>query len=98
MKHTSKLSWVLDHSSCEALLKSVHFLVIAHLNGDFLHTKFDQVSEIKAKRTLVGSFVMSFDYNVPIPIEKVSKKSPNGAISAFSKLSRGSPVRFCDVT
>ena len=39
-----------------------------------LHSKFDQVSEIKAKHTLVGSFVMIFGYNVPIPVEKVSKK------------------------
>ena len=40
----------------------------------FLHFKFDQVSEIKAKHALVGSFVIIFDYNVPIPVEKVSKK------------------------
>ena len=40
----------------------------------FLHSKFDQVSEIKAKHTLVGSFVMSFDYNASIPVEKMSKK------------------------
>ena len=40
----------------------------------FLHSKFDQVSEIKDKHALVGSFVMSFDYNVPIAVEKVSKK------------------------
>ena len=40
----------------------------------FLHSKFDLVSEIKAKHALVGSFVMIFDYNVPIPVEKVSKK------------------------
>ena len=40
----------------------------------FLHIKFDQVSEIKAKHVLVVSFVMSFAYNVPIPVEKVSKK------------------------
>ena len=40
----------------------------------FLHSKFDQVSEIKAKHALVGSFVMIFDYNVPILVEKVSKK------------------------
>ena len=40
----------------------------------FLHSKFDQVSEIKDKHALVGSFGMSFDYNVPIPVEKVSKK------------------------
>ena len=40
----------------------------------FLHSKFDQVSEIKDKHALVGSFVMSFDYNVPIPVEKVSTK------------------------
>ena len=40
----------------------------------FLHSKFDQVSEIKAKYSLVGSFVMIFNYNVPIPVEKVSKK------------------------
>ena len=40
----------------------------------FLHSKFDQVSEIKAKYTLVGSFVMIFGYNVPIPVEKMSKK------------------------
>ena len=40
----------------------------------FLHSKFDQVSEIKDKHALLGSFVMSFDYNVPIPVEKVSKK------------------------
>ena len=40
----------------------------------FLHSKFDQVSEIKAKHALVGSFVIIFDYNVPVPVEKVSKK------------------------
>ena len=40
----------------------------------FLHSKFDQVSEIKDKHALVGSFVMSFNYNAPIPVEKVSKK------------------------
>ena len=40
----------------------------------FLHFKFDQVSEIKAKPALVGSFVMIFDYNVPILVEKVSKQ------------------------
>ena len=40
----------------------------------FLHSKFDLVSEIKAKHALVGSFVMIFGYNVPIPVEKVSKK------------------------
>ena len=40
----------------------------------FLHSKFDQVSVIKAKPTLVGSFVMIFNYDVPIPVEKVSKK------------------------
>ena len=40
----------------------------------FLQTKFDQVSEIKAKHALVGSFMTSFDYNVPIPVKKVSKK------------------------
>ena len=40
----------------------------------FLHSKFNQVSEIKAKPALVGSFVMIFDYNVPIPVKKVSKK------------------------
>ena len=39
-----------------------------------LYSKFDQVSEIKAKHALVGSFVMIFDYNFPIPVEKVSKK------------------------
>ena len=38
----------------------------------FLHTKFDQVSEIKAKHALVGSVVMRIEY-VPIPVEKVSK-------------------------
>ena len=42
----------------------------------FLRSKFDQVSEIKARHALVGSFVVIFDYNVPIPFEKVSKKSP----------------------
>ena len=40
----------------------------------FLHSKFNQVSEIKDKPALVGSFLMSFNYNVPIPVEKVSKK------------------------
>ena len=40
----------------------------------FPHSKFDQVSEIKAKHALVGSFLMIFDYNVPIPVEKVGKK------------------------
>ena len=40
----------------------------------FLHSKFDQVSEIKAKHAIVGSFVMFFHYNVPILVEKVSKK------------------------
>ena len=40
----------------------------------FLHSKFNQVSEIKDKHTLVGSFVMNFDHNVPIPVEIVSKK------------------------
>ena len=30
--------------------------------------------ETKAKHALVGSFVMIFDYNVPIPVEKLSKK------------------------
>ena len=35
VKHTSELSWVIDRSSCEALVKSVHFSVIAYLNGDF---------------------------------------------------------------
>ena len=40
----------------------------------FLHFKLDQVSEIIAKHALVGSFVIIFDYNVPIPVEKVSKK------------------------
>ena len=40
----------------------------------FLHSKFDHVSEIKAKHALVGSFVMIFDYTVHIPVEKVSKK------------------------
>ena len=40
----------------------------------FLHSKFDQVSEIKAKHALVGSFMMIFDYNVPIPVKKVNKK------------------------
>ena len=38
-----------------------------------LHPKFDQVSEIKAKHALVGSFVITLDYNVPIPVKKVSK-------------------------
>ena len=41
----------------------------------FLHSKFDQVSENKAKHALVGSFVMICDYNAPIPVEKVSKKA-----------------------
>ena len=40
----------------------------------FLHSKFDLVSEIKAKHALVGSFVMIFGYHVPIPVEKVSKR------------------------
>ena len=40
----------------------------------FLHSKFDQVLQIKAKHALVGSFVMIFDYNVPIPVEKASEK------------------------
>ena len=40
----------------------------------FRHSKFHQVLEIKAKHVLVGSFVMIFDYNIPIPVEKVSKK------------------------
>ena len=40
----------------------------------FFHSKFDQVSEIKAKYDLISSFVMSFDYNAPMPVEKVSKK------------------------
>ena len=40
----------------------------------FLHSKFDQVWEIKDKYALVGSFVMGFDYNVPIPVKKMSKK------------------------
>ena len=40
----------------------------------FLHSEFDQVSEIKAKQALVGSFVMIFDSNVPIPVGKVGKK------------------------
>ena len=40
----------------------------------FLHSKFNQVSEIKAKHALVGSFVMIFKYSVPISVEKVSKK------------------------
>ena len=40
----------------------------------YLQSKFDQGSEIKAKQALVGCFVMIFDYNVPIPVEKVSKK------------------------
>ena len=40
----------------------------------FFHSKFIQVSEIKAKHTLVGPFVMIFNYNVPIPVKKVSKK------------------------
>ena len=39
-----------------------------------LHSKFDQVSEIKVKHALVHSFLMIFDHNVPIPVEKVSKK------------------------
>ena len=28
----------------------------------------------KAKHTLVGSFVMIFSYNVPIPVQKVIRK------------------------
>ena len=40
----------------------------------YLHSKFDQGLEIKAKHTLVGSFVMIFGFNVPIPVEKGSKK------------------------
>ena len=40
----------------------------------FLHSKFDQVSEIKAKHAIIGSFVMIFDYSVPILVKKVSKK------------------------
>ena len=40
----------------------------------FLHSKFDQVSEIKAKHALVGSFVMIFDYNVDFAVKKVSEK------------------------
>ena len=40
----------------------------------FLHSKFDQVAEIKAKHALVGSFGMIFDCNVPTPVEKVSNK------------------------
>ena len=68
------MSWVIDRNSCEASVKLVHFSVIAHLNGDFPSSKFDQVSEIKAKHALVGSFEMIFDNNVPIPVEKVSKK------------------------
>ena len=64
----------------------------------FLHSKFDQVSEIKDKHALVGSFVVSFDYNVPIPVEKVSKKPKWSDIILFKTLSRGSLVRFCDVT
>ena len=40
----------------------------------FFHSKFDQVWEIKAKHDLVSSFVMSLDYKVPMPVEKVSKK------------------------
>ena len=40
----------------------------------FPHSKFDLVSKIKAKHALVGSFVMIFGYNVPIPIEKAGKK------------------------
>ena len=39
-----------------------------------LHSKFDLVSEVKAKHALVGSFVMIFGYHVAIPVEKVSKK------------------------
>ena len=59
----------------------------------FLHSKFDQVSEIKDKHALVGSFVMSFEYNVPIPVEKVSKKAKWSDISLFKTLSRlASPI------
>ena len=49
----------------------------------FLHSKFDQVSEIKAKHALVDTLVMSFDYNVPIPVEKVSKKVQMERYHAF---------------
>ena len=42
---------------------------------------------------------MIASHNVPILVEKVSEKSPNGAISAFSKLSGlASSTRLCYVT
>ena len=49
----------------------------------FLRSKFDQVSEIKAKHALVGSFVRIFDCNVPIPVEKASKKVQMQRYQAF---------------
>ena len=75
MKHTSSLSWVIDRSWCEASVKSVIFSVIAYLKGDFPSFQIrSSFGDYKAKHALVGSFVMLFDYNVPIPVEKVSKK------------------------
>ena len=65
----------------------------------FLQTKFDQVSEIKAKHALVGSFVMSFNYNVSIPVEKVSKKVQMEPYQPFQnslKARQFDSVMLCD--